>query len=72
MSLHTWLAFAVVALLGATFIVSDALVFAGYGLAAHRARTFLRSPRAARPDLARHRPSRCWAPPRDSPPNADT
>jgi homoserine/homoserine lactone efflux protein len=36
------------ALLGATFIVSDALVFAGYGALAHRARTMLRSPRAAR------------------------
>ena len=36
------------ALLGATFIASDALVFVGYGLAAQRARTFLRSPRAAR------------------------
>jgi threonine/homoserine/homoserine lactone efflux protein len=35
-------------LLGATFIASDALVFAGYGLAAHRARTFLSSARAAR------------------------
>jgi len=36
------------ALLGATFIAGDALVFTGYGLAAHRARRFLRSPRAAR------------------------
>lgn len=35
-------------LLGATFIASDALVFAGYGLAAHRARRFLSSARAAR------------------------
>jgi homoserine/homoserine lactone efflux protein len=35
-------------LLGATFIVSDALVFAGYGALAHRARTLLRTPRAAR------------------------
>jgi homoserine/homoserine lactone efflux protein len=36
------------ALLGATFIVSDALVFAVYGALAHRARVFLKSPRAAR------------------------
>ena len=36
------------ALLGATFIASDALVFTGYGLAAHRARRFLSSARAAR------------------------
>jgi homoserine/homoserine lactone efflux protein len=36
------------ALLGATFIVSDALVFAAYGALAHRARTWLRSPRAVR------------------------
>jgi homoserine/homoserine lactone efflux protein len=36
------------ALLGATFIASDALVFALYGALAHRARTLLRSPRAAR------------------------
>jgi threonine/homoserine/homoserine lactone efflux protein len=36
------------AVLGATFIVTDALVFTGYGLAAHRARNFLRSARAAR------------------------
>jgi threonine/homoserine/homoserine lactone efflux protein len=35
-------------LLGATFIASDALVFTGYGLAAHRARKFLSSARAAR------------------------
>ncbi|HEV3089787.1 MAG TPA: LysE family translocator [Candidatus Elarobacter sp.] len=35
-------------LLGATFIVSDALVFAGYGALAHRARTLLKNPRAAR------------------------
>ena len=35
-------------LLGATFIVSDALVFAGYGALAHRARVLLKSPRAAR------------------------
>jgi threonine/homoserine/homoserine lactone efflux protein len=35
-------------LLGATFIVSDALVFAGYGALAHRARALLKSPRAAR------------------------
>jgi len=34
--------------LGVTFIVSDALVFAGYGALAHRARTLLRTPRAAR------------------------
>ena len=36
------------ALLGATFILSDALVFAGYGALAHRARVLLKSPRAAR------------------------
>jgi homoserine/homoserine lactone efflux protein len=36
------------ALLGATFIVSDALVFAAYGALAHRARVLLRTPRAAR------------------------
>ena len=36
------------ALLGATFILSDALVFAGYGALAHRARALLNSPRAAR------------------------
>lgn len=36
------------ALLGATFITSDALVFAGYGLAAHRARRLLSSARASR------------------------
>jgi homoserine/homoserine lactone efflux protein len=36
------------ALLGATFILSDALVFAGYGALAHRAATLLRSRRAAR------------------------
>jgi len=36
------------ALLGATFIVSDALVFAGYGLLAHRASRVLRGSRAAR------------------------
>jgi homoserine/homoserine lactone efflux protein len=35
-------------LLGATFIVSDALVFAAYGALAHRARVLLRTPRAAR------------------------
>jgi threonine/homoserine/homoserine lactone efflux protein len=35
-------------LLGATFIASDALVFAVYGALAHRARTLLRTPRAAR------------------------
>jgi homoserine/homoserine lactone efflux protein len=35
-------------LLGATFIVSDALVFAAYGALAHRARLLLRTPRAAR------------------------
>ena len=35
-------------LLGATFIVSDALVFAAYGALAHRARVLLKSPRAAR------------------------
>lgn len=35
-------------LLGATFILSDALVFAAYGALAHRARTLLRTPRAAR------------------------
>ncbi|MDQ6941130.1 MAG: LysE family translocator [Candidatus Eremiobacteraeota bacterium] len=35
-------------LLGATFIVSDALVFAGYGALAHRARILLKTPRAAR------------------------
>ncbi len=34
------------ALLGATFIASDALVFAGYGALAQRARRLLRSPRA--------------------------
>ncbi len=36
------------AILGATFIVGDALVFAGYGALAHRARGWLRSPRAVR------------------------
>jgi homoserine/homoserine lactone efflux protein len=36
------------ALLGATFIASDLLVFAGYGALAHGARRLLRSPRAAR------------------------
>ena len=36
------------ALLGVTFIVSDALVFAGYGALAHRARHWLTTPRAAR------------------------
>jgi threonine/homoserine/homoserine lactone efflux protein len=36
------------ALLGATFIVSDALVFAAYGALAHRARVLLRTRRAAR------------------------
>jgi homoserine/homoserine lactone efflux protein len=36
------------ALLGATFIVSDLLVFAGYGALAHHARALLRHPRAAR------------------------
>jgi homoserine/homoserine lactone efflux protein len=36
------------ALLGATFILSDALVFAGYGALAHRARGLLKSPRAQR------------------------
>ena len=36
------------ALLGLTFIVSDALVFAGYGALAHRARRLLNTPRAAR------------------------
>ena len=36
------------ALLGATFIASDLLVFAAYGALAHRTRTLLRSPRAAR------------------------
>jgi threonine/homoserine/homoserine lactone efflux protein len=35
-------------LLGVTFIVSDALVFAAYGALAHRARVFFKSPRAAR------------------------
>ncbi len=35
-------------LLGATFVLSDALVFAAYGALAHRARTLLRSARAAR------------------------
>jgi threonine/homoserine/homoserine lactone efflux protein len=35
-------------LLGATFIVSDALVFAAYGALAHRARLVLKTPRAAR------------------------
>jgi homoserine/homoserine lactone efflux protein len=35
-------------LLGATFIVSDALVFAAYGALAHRARMMLTTPRAAR------------------------
>jgi homoserine/homoserine lactone efflux protein len=35
-------------ILGVTFIVSDAIVFAGYGALAHRARVLLRSPRAAR------------------------
>jgi homoserine/homoserine lactone efflux protein len=38
----------VIVFFGATFILSDALVFAGYGLLAHRARTLLRTPRAAR------------------------
>lgn len=36
------------AILGLTFIVSDALVFALYGALAHRARTLLQTPRAAR------------------------
>ena len=36
------------AILGATFIAGDGLVFAGYGALAHRARAWLRSPRAAR------------------------
>ena len=36
------------ALLGATFIASDLLVFTGYGALAHGARRVLRSPRAAR------------------------
>ncbi|MDB5070928.1 MAG: LysE family translocator [Candidatus Eremiobacteraeota bacterium] len=36
------------ALLGATFIVSDLLVFAGYGALAHHTRTMLKNPRAAR------------------------
>jgi homoserine/homoserine lactone efflux protein len=36
------------ALLGATFIVSDLLVFAAYGALAHRARPLLKSPRARR------------------------
>ena len=36
------------ALLGATFIVSDLIVFAGYGALAHRARRLLEDPRAAR------------------------
>ncbi len=35
-------------MLGATFIATDALVFTAYGLAAHRARRFLSSGRAAR------------------------
>jgi len=35
-------------LLGATFIVSDALVCAAYGALAHRARLWLKTPRAAR------------------------
>jgi threonine/homoserine/homoserine lactone efflux protein len=36
------------ALLGATFIVSDLLVFAAYGALAHRTRILLKNPRAAR------------------------
>ena len=36
------------AILGATFIVGDGLVFAAYGALAHRARTWLRSARAVR------------------------
>jgi len=36
------------AILGATFIVCDGLVIGTYGALAHRARTWLRSPRAAR------------------------
>jgi homoserine/homoserine lactone efflux protein len=36
------------ALLGATFIASDLLVFAGYGALAHRARLLLKNPRARR------------------------
>jgi homoserine/homoserine lactone efflux protein len=36
------------ALLGATFIVSDLLVFAAYGALANRARALLKDPRAAR------------------------
>ena len=36
------------ALLGATFVVSDLVVFAAYGALAHRARAVLRSPRAKR------------------------
>jgi threonine/homoserine/homoserine lactone efflux protein len=35
-------------LLGATFIASDLLVFAGYGALAHRTRSLLKNPRAAR------------------------
>ncbi len=35
-------------LLGATFIVSDLLVFAAYGALAHRTRVLLKDPRAAR------------------------
>jgi homoserine/homoserine lactone efflux protein len=36
------------AVLGATFVASDFLVFAGYGALAHRARRLLKDPRAAR------------------------
>jgi threonine/homoserine/homoserine lactone efflux protein len=36
------------AILGATFIAGDGLVFAGYAALAHRARALLRSPRAVR------------------------
>jgi homoserine/homoserine lactone efflux protein len=36
------------ALLGLTFVISDALVFAAYGALAHRARRVLGSPRAVR------------------------
>ncbi|MBV8748459.1 MAG: LysE family translocator, partial [Candidatus Eremiobacteraeota bacterium] len=35
-------------LLGATFIVCDVVVFAGYGALAHRARNLLRTKRASR------------------------
>ena len=56
------------ALLGATFILSDALVF--YGALAHRARVFLTNP-ARRASPLGSAASRCSAWRRGSPPNAE-